>query len=290
MRQALADLLAFFVVPGVIACMPCKSGMRVSRWIAHHWRLFDDEARNTLAEAEKVAPVAEREEWLARNRLMRLRDQVDMYHWLIWGDLWFRRHVIVEGQWPAAPFVSATFHWGGALWALHSLRKTTGGFAGVAAPPPWSALKHRPILFLYVRLRTWVTARLLGDGLVSPGAAARLLVRKLRSGVAICGLWDAPARPGDKTLAATLQGKELRLPRGLPAMAARESVALVPFHAFTDASTGKIHLVIEPLPAPDSEQSAADALATRLDQLITNEPPQWHHWYLLNLDAAWAGK
>lgn len=286
MRQTLADLLAYFLVPGAIAVMPCQTGMRVSRWIARRWRLFDADARSTLAEAEKVAPVADREDWLMQNRLMRLRDQVDMYHWLIWGDFWFRRHVIVNGQWPVAPFVSATFHWGGALWALHSLRKTTGGFAGVAAPPPWSALKHRPVLYVYVRLRTWVTARLLGDGLVSPGAAARLLVRKLRSGVAICGLWDAPARPGDKTLPAALQGKVLQLPRGLPAMAARERVALVPFHASTDALNGKIHLVIDPLPVPADELSAAAALASRLDGLIHTAPAQWHHWYLMNLDAA----
>ncbi|MDX2220438.1 MAG: hypothetical protein SF172_15585 [Burkholderiales bacterium] len=283
-RQALADLLAYFLVPGAIALLPCGTGMRVSRWVARRMRLFDADARATLAEAEKVAPVADRDGWLERSRLMRMRDQVDMYHWLIWGDRWFRHHVIVEGQWPAAPFVSATFHWGGALWALHSLRRTTGGFAGVAAPPSWTALRHRPILFIYVRLRTWVTARLLGDGLVNPGAAARLLVRKLRGGTAICGLWDAPVRPGDKTLASTLQGKVLTLPRGLPALAAREHLALVPFHAHTDAHTGKVHLVIEPAVNPESELAGADALAARLDYLIRTEPAYWHHWYLMNLD------
>lgn len=284
-RHALADLLAYFLIPGLISIMPCTLGMRVSRLVARRGWVFDADALHTLAEAERVLPVAERQQWLERSRLMRLRDQVDMYHWLLWGDFWFRRHVLIKGEWPATPFVSATFHWGGALWALHSLRKTTGGFAGVAAPPPWSALRHRPILYVYVRLRTWVTARLLGDGLVSPGAAARPLVRKLRGGVAICGLWDAPANAGDKTLPSILQGKVLRLPRGLPAMAAREHVALVPFHASTDFSSGKVHLVIEPLPVPESEQAGADVLAARLDRLISCDPAQWHHWYLMNLGA-----
>ncbi|MBL8518080.1 MAG: hypothetical protein JNM76_14045 [Betaproteobacteria bacterium] len=285
-RSLFADLLAYFLVPGIIALLPCNSGMRLSRWVAGHGWFFDSEARQTLAEAERTAPVADKAGWLARHRLMRLRDQVDMYHWLIWGDRWFRRHVVLQGDWPAAPFVSATFHWGGALWALHGLRKSTGGFAGVAAPPPWAALRHRPLLYVYVRLRTWVTARLLGDGLVSPGAAARLLVRKLRAGVAICGLWDAPAQSGDKTLAVTLQGKSLKLPRGLPAMAARERLTLVLFHAFTDEHSGKVHLVIDALPTPDTEQAGANALADRLNGLIRMEPAYWHHWYLMNLDAA----
>lgn len=284
-RLGLADLLAFFLVPAAIAILPCKAGASASRWVARHWRLFDEEARQTLAEAERVDSIPDREQWLQRNRFMRLRDQVDMYHWLIWGDRWFRRHVQVDGRWPAAPFVSATFHWGGALWALHSLRSTAGRFAGVAAPPAWSTLKHRPVLYAYVRLRTWVTARLLGDGLVRPGKAARLLVRQLRAGVAVCGLWDSPSQPGDKTLPSTVRGKVLHLPRGLPALAARERLALVPFHAFTDAETGKVHLVIEPLPVPPDEQGAADALASRLNALIQQEPANWHHWYLMNLDA-----
>lgn len=284
-RQALADLLAFFILPGIIALMPCGFGARVSRWLSRRAWVFDGEARHTLAEAERVEPVADRDAWLQGQRFMRLRDQVDMYHWLIWGNGWLTRHADVQGAWPAAPFVSVTFHWGGGLWGLHSLRQATGGFAGVAAPPSWQDCKHRPVLFVYARLRTWVTARLLGDGLVQPGRAAMHLVRKLRAGTAICGLWDSPARPGDKSIAVILRGRQISLPRGLPAMASREGLPLVLFHGWTDVDTGRIQLRIENLGTQPDEVSAAATLAARLDALVTRAPHQWHHWYLLNLPS-----
>ncbi len=279
-RSLFTDLLAHFVVPAFVALFPARFGMRLSRWLVRNTPLYATEARDIWAQAAAFQPDANSAQWQFRHRLIRLRDHVDLYLWLFWGNGWYRRNVRLEGDWPAAPNVVVTFHWGGGLWGLHSLRQATGGFAGVAAPPPWAALKHRPVLFLYARVRTWVTIRLLGDGLVYPGGAARHLLQALDRGTSICGLYDSPKQGNEKTLPVTVIGRTLHLPRGLPAMAASRRVPLVVFHAEPDMLTGGVALRILPPERFDDEQAAADHLARELTQLIERQPASWHHWYL----------
>jgi phosphatidylinositol dimannoside acyltransferase len=279
-RALFADLLAYFIVPAAIALMPARFGMRLSRWLVHNTPLHDADAVTVWAHAAPLQPEANAGQWKFRHRLVRLRDHVDLYVWLLRGRGWYRDLVRIEGVWPGRPAVVVTFHWGCGLWALHSLREATGGFAGVAAPPPWAALKHRPMLFLYARLRTWVTMRILGDGLVYPGGAARHLMQALVRGKSICGLYDSPKQGNEKTLTVNVIGRSLALPRGLPAMAVGRKVPLVVFSAEPDMLTGGTVLRISEAEIFESEQAAADHLANELALLIAHEPANWHHWYL----------
>jgi lauroyl/myristoyl acyltransferase len=65
-------------------------------------------------------------------------------------------------------------------------------------------------------------------------------------------------------------------------MAAREQSRLVVFHAWTEATTGRVQLHIRDLGALANEQAGATALAAHLDALVQESPHHWHQWYLLN--------
>lgn len=279
--QALRDFIEYFFVPSLVSLMPLGFGARISNYVASKSWLYAADAKATLEHASKVTPVTDAALWMKQYRFMRLRDNVDMFHWLIWGDYWFRRCVEIKGNWPSAPFVAVTFHWGGALWGLYSLKKHVGSFSGVAAPIPWQALKRRPVLYVYIRLRNRINQSLVSGGLVNPGGAARHLVRTLRQGGVICGLWDSPPQESDKKLASRLMGRRLDLPRGLPSLAVRERVAIAPFLAYTDAGSGRVILEISNLTQASEERECAQQLADVLKSALEREPANWHHWYLL---------
>jgi hypothetical protein len=278
-----ADFIGLFCVPLFIALCPARLGMSLSLRLAPHVSSYTQDEAPALSVAQSLAQVENVATWRSRRAFNLLRDHVDLYHWLIWGDYWYRHHVKVEGQWPAGAAVTVTYHWGGGLWGLYSLRQATGGFAGVAGPADWAALKHRPALYLYVRLRTWATHQLLGKGLVFPGNAARHLVRALKRGQAICGLYDSPPQAQDKILAVSVLKTNINLPRGLPALAVSQQVPLVTFSAQPDLETGGTRLAITSAVRFDNEQAAADHLAQELTVLVQREPAYWHHWYLCGL-------
>ena len=76
--------------------------------------------------AAMVAPIGDAREWKKRYRLIRLVDHCDLFLVRTRTRRWFRKHVDVDGAWPASgPFIAMTFHWGCLLYTSPSPRDRT---------------------------------------------------------------------------------------------------------------------------------------------------------------------
>lgn len=282
LRANLRDAVELFILPGCVAMLPARVGFALAQYLAGQAWLYREAAHRALAIAAHWQPIADPHAWLARHRLMRLRDHSDLFLWLWRRKSWFRERVVVEGAWPTTlPFIAITFHWGNGHWGLHSLRTATGGFAGVAAAPRREQFPGRPVLYRYAALRTRATAEILGLGLAFRGAAARDLVAALRGGVSICGLFDVPAHGEEKVVDVPILGQTIKMPRGFVRLAVLHKLPIVTFACEPDAAGGGAKVTVDPPQWFSTQEAAAQYLGERLSSLISREPAYWHHWHML---------
>jgi hypothetical protein len=283
MKENMRDLAGLFVLPFMIALLPWPLGKVLAVFVARRPWFYHEEAVASLAMARPQLPISDDTRWLYEYRLVRLMDDVDLYLWILRGDSWLRRNVLLKGKWPAEKsFVSVTFHWGGGIWALRSMRDAGVVVSGLAVSLERKVFKGAWVRYWYMRLRNRETAKIIGGGLNFTGSAARQLYNALRADLAVCGLFDVPGSNPDKDITVRFFGRESVFPRGLAHIAVQYKKQVVVFYAGVDPSTLQHVVYVEDAQRFDDEATLTQHLALRLQNAVELRSSAWHHWALLD--------
>jgi phosphatidylinositol dimannoside acyltransferase len=285
--REMRDFARYFFLPMLVAVLPRRAGAAFASAIARRPWFYEDEAHTSLAAARRFIAIGDEQRWMHEYCLIRFTDDVDLYQSILRNDRWMSRHLTIEGAWPQdKSFVAITFHWGGGIWALRSLRQAGVTISGLALSVDRAAFHNRAVRYWYARLRNWQTARVIGGGLNFTGNAVRRLIEALRSGLSICGLFDVPPQPAEKCLSGRLLGHAAHFPRGLARIAVIEAKPVVVFFSSVDSQTGKQQLWIDPPLRFDDETRLGQHLISRLQAAVELRPAAWHHWAAMDAFVA----
>ena len=128
------DLIECRAFPRVARLLPWRYFFPLGRFLCAFPYLFQAEARASLAGARALGYVDNAFVWLRNHRFVRLVDQVDASISARCDDSWLDRHMEIDGEWPIAPFVGVTFHFGAGLWAIRHLRRKAIPCSFLSAP------------------------------------------------------------------------------------------------------------------------------------------------------------
>ncbi len=282
-RTAGLDTAELFIWPLVLSLLPWPIAFRGIRLIARRRWFYAAAAHFALEVAKTRLVVRDEDDWLTRYCFMRLMDHVDLFLSLTRSRAWLEKRLIRHGEWPRQkPFIGMTYHWGEGMFALRSMQYATGPFAGVAIAVDKNAFRGRPVLYAYMRLRNFETARAIGGGLNFTGGAARQFVSALRNGVSVCGLFDVPPAPNVKSRTVQLLGTKALFPTGAVRLAVAHRVPLVIFRSMVDPADGKREIWIEPPAAEFNEAWLFERAVKSLEEAVRLEPSAWHMWGMLD--------
>jgi hypothetical protein len=263
--------------PALAAALPWRLGFRLLDSIASRGAVFSGSTADAIAGAASVAPIADERDWKRRYRLTRLVDHCDMFLMRTRGMRWFRRHVDVEGEWPAkGPFIAMTFHWGAGLWALARMHESGVPVRFVAARTEKDQYRDDFAAGLYARFRFRTVERAGGGPVIYTGGATAAIREALAQGHAVVALYDIPAGMTTKTVQTTVCGRPVALPAGMANLAVQAGVPVVAFEMGLDYRTGRRQLRIEPSFIPETAQMFADRLAVSMTRLLGIDTAAWH--------------
>ena len=265
------------VLPALAAALPWAWGFALLRRFAAGDDLYPELAQAACDGAATVCPVGDRRAWKQRYRLIRLVDHCDMFLVRTRSRRWFRRHVDVEGAWPASgPFIAMTFHWGAGLWALDDLRASGVPARFLSARIDPAGFNGDWVAHAYARSRNRTVESAGGAPVIYTGGATQAIRRALDESHAVVALYDIPATPDHATLRTMVCGRVVELPAGLANLAVTTGVPIVPFSMGVDCATGRRQLRIDDAFRPANAQDFADRLADALTRLIRTDTAAWH--------------
>ena len=280
LRTELRDLIELVLAPGLAALLPWRWGFAALRRLARVRWLYRGACLRALEGVRAYGPpVRDEAAWLAARRLTTLVDHADLYLTLTRGDGWMRRHVSVQGQWPAPGQAGLllSFHWGAAMWALRSASAHGLSVHALVAATQGAPFAGRAVLHRYALARTRGVGAVLHNEPLVVSESLRPVVRALRAGEQVLAIVDVPADQA-ASLPVTLCGKTARVPKGLFRLAVDMRVPVTIYRVGFDARTGQRLLRLDTLGAHDDAQALADAVFQRLQACMDEETALWHFW------------
>jgi phosphatidylinositol dimannoside acyltransferase len=217
--------------------------------------------------------------WRRAWRLVQLIDHADLFVALTRRSRSFNWQADVRGTWPATdPFLAVTFHWGAGLGSLahlanagHRARFLSGRFAD-------SDFGNDAWRVRYVKLRIRAIESMTRAPVIFTGGASSHIDDAFAQGTSVVALCDVPPSEGRSTIAASLNGLQLRMPLGLARLACARRIPVVSFVAGVDRATGRRHLAIDEACVFSDPASLAAALAARLGSQLERDAAAWHMW------------
>lgn len=283
LRREFKDWVELVLLPGTAIFLPWPWCFRFYRYCSRQSWLYRELTEQSLAAAQKVIPIGDSTRWCAAYRLTQLVDHGDLYLSRFRSDRWLIKYLDLTGaNWPKHPsFLAITFHWGTGLWSLRHLRSQGMATAFLSARFDKSSFAKRRVAYYYSRLRTREVERAGLTKVIYKGGSVPRLLEALRQGKAVAALIDVPPREVGTCLPVTLFQRRAWWPSGLIGLAVRERIPVVAFTVALDPETGRRCLhITEPLPAHDPHR-LAEALAGRFSEAISQDPPAWHFWWLV---------
>jgi len=281
LRTEWRDLLELVLLPGLAAVLPWSWCFAVFKRLAR-WRwLYREPCEAALTQARQRGWAGEDEaHWLWVRRLVTLVDHADHYLGLWRSDAWMRKHLQVQGQWPAPgqAVLLITLHWGAGYWGLrhaaahglqpHALVATLGS----------QAYQGRAVLSWYASARNANVARTLQASTIDIAQHLKQVIRALRNQQALLGVVDVPADEALASLPITLLGMQASVPRGLLRLAVDQQVPVVLYVTGLNTRNGERFLRIRQLGVCASVDSLAGQVFGELEQVIAEDAPAWHFW------------
>lgn len=280
LRTEARDALELVLLPGLAAMLPWPWCFALFKRLARLRWLYGPVCERALAQAQQRGMAADPAHWLWQRRLVTLVDHADYYLGRFRGDGWLRRHVQVQGQWPAPdrPGMLCTFHWGAGMWGLRHARQSGLHAHALVASLNSQAFQGRTVLGWYARARTREVARALGRPTLDVSASLRPAVRALRANEQVLAAVDVPADQVAASEPLQLCGMRARAPRGLLRLAAEQGVPVTIYITGLDMRSGQRFLRIEPLPPESDTPALIIQTFSRLQDLLYEDPAAWHFW------------
>lgn len=277
----LHDLLEVVLLPGLAAVLPWPWCFAVFQRMARWSWLYREPCQEALRQARQRGWAGENEaHWIWARRLVTLVDHADHYLGLWRSNQWMRRHMRVEGVWPAAGqrTLLTTFHWGAGYWGLrHAAAQGLRPHALVASLDT-RAYQGRMVMSWYARSRNAHVARTLRASTIDVAQQLKQVIRVLRQQHDVLGVMDVPADAAVASMPIQILGMPASVPRGLLRLAVDQSLPVVLYITGLNTGTGERFLRIERLGVYPSMELLAQDVFERLEHLIASDAPAWHFW------------
>ena len=281
LRHEASDFVELLLVPGLAVVLPWRWCFQVFRWLCFHTRfLYREPCERALSQAEARGWVDDPHTWLAHRRLVTLIDHADYFLERTRSDAWMRKHLRVEGAWPAADCaaVLCTFHWGAGMWALRHAPSAGLHAHMMVAPPRGKQFERRTVLRLYAEERTASIARALGRPTLDVSASLRPTLRALRQHEQVIAVVDVPADQVAVSQPIQLLGMTARVPRALFRLAVEQSIPVSVFLTSICLASGTRVLRLKDLGVYTEVDALVRDVFLELEQAIKDSPPAWHFW------------
>ena len=282
LRVEARDLIELVLVPGLAAVLPWRWCFALFRRLARVRWLYGAACDHALAHAQargQVAP-AEAARWLAARRLVTLVDHADHYLAVTRSDAWMRRHLQVQGHWPApgTSGIFCTFHWGAGMWGLRHAHSTGLQGHALVAAMEGSPFAGRRVLHWYVRARTRSVQHALGRLPLVVSGSLRPVIAALRRQEQVLAAVDVPPDQVDASVEITLLGLQARMPKGLLRLAVSQQVPVTVYVTGLDLQTGQRFLRIAQLGVWQNVDALAQAVFAHLETALQEDSAAWHFW------------
>ena len=279
--RAFADALCLYVIPVAAALLPWRLGFAWLKLLARASFLHRDSVESLWVGAAPFFADADPRRWKYRARLLLLVEHTDTYLTLLRSDRWWRRHVVVRGEFPDADSANMllTFHWGTGNWIWRLLRAHGIGAWFLARRPHGRSLGLSRLSHWYGQLRGWSLRRIGSAGVIFTGDSADAIRRALAKRSSVIGMLDIGARAGQQTVAGMLLDRQVRLPFGLARIAHETGTPATLFSVGLDWNSGDRDLTIEVIPAGTDAAGVMRAYMAHLDARLHGAPEAWQMWH-----------
>lgn len=280
LRAEVRDLIELVLIPGLAAVLPWSWCYRVFRVFSQwEWLYWAD----GIANCDKAAArgqVTDRAGCRRKWRLMSMVDQADFYLAMTRSNAWMRRHMDVQGEWPAAggPAILCTFHWGAGMWALRHLGASGLRAHALVGPQRPEMFPGRRLRYKYFRIRNLAVRRALGTEPLDITGSLRAILKALRAGEQIAAAVDVPAYLSSSNQVIPFLGLNARFPRGLFRMAVDQAVPVTIFINGFRFVDGRRFLRLYQLGVADDVDALMAKVYSQLESLVREEPAAWHFW------------
>lgn len=278
--ESIKDLTELFLLPSLSGILPWRLTRAAFRRALTEGALYWDESKAAFEVARNFIPIPHPENWMQEYRLGRLLDHADLYLTLTRSDRWIDHWVRVEGEWPKeGPFVVITFHYGSGFWGVRHLRRAGHVVQAVRRGFDRALFGPRMLQYRYAVLRIWATDRAFGEKTIPDDIhSLRRLLRTLRDGQSILGLFDVPADNTRNALMIPFLGRTAAFPKGLLYLAKVAHAPIVVYTVRNNYDSGIKTLRIAPPISVTEEQRAAKEVVSILESALRECSSEWHHW------------
>jgi hypothetical protein len=279
--RAFADALCLYLIPFTTALLPWRLGFALLKQFARASFLHRDSVESLWAGAAPFFADADPRQWKYRTRLLLLVEHTDTYLTLLRSDRWWRTHIAVRGEFPAADRANMllTFHWGTGNWIWRLLRAHGIRAWFLARRPLGRALGLSRLSHWYGQLRGWSLRRIGSAGVIFTGDSADAIRQALAEKSSVAGMLDIGGRAEQQTVAGTLLHRHVRLPFGLARIAQATGSAVTLFSVGLDWNNGDRDLAIEVIPAGTDAAGIMRAYIGHLDARLHGAPEAWQMWH-----------
>ncbi|MDL2338649.1 MAG: hypothetical protein QFE16_12480 [Pseudomonadota bacterium] len=281
LRHEARDLVELVLVPGLAAVLPWRLCFRVFRWLCFHSRfLYRESCERALVQAQARGWVDDPHTWIAKRRLVTLIDHADYFLERTRTDAWMRKHLHVDGAWPAPgrAAVLCTFHWGAGMWALRHAPSVGLHAHMMVAPPRGAHFDGRTVSRLYAVERTASIARALGRPTLDVSASLRPALRALNQHEQVIAVVDVPADQVAVSQPIELLGMTARVPRALFRLAVEQALPVSVFLTGIDLASGERFLRLKDIGVHSDVDTLVREVFLELEKAITDNPQAWHFW------------
>ncbi len=287
LKRNLIDLIELFLLPALAAVLPWPFCFRIFKSVAILDCFYRADVRRALGQAMSIAKITDTNAWASAYRLTKLVDHADLYLSLFRTRRWLDRYVTVTGPgWPkdGAPFLAVTFHWGAGMWSLRHLDTTDRHISGLMKGFDISEFSGRFVRYCYVKLRSYAISRAGVRNIIFLDKSSYFRLKKaIRPGSCLVALFDVPTMRQRNIINVQLFGHNIRLPRGLVHLAAKEGVRIITYSVSIDRETGfrKIN-ISEPI-ISGQEEELSEHLVREFKKIVYADSPSWHCWEYIDL-------
>lgn len=279
--RAFADALCLYLIPLATALLPWPLGFALLKRLARWPFLHRDSVESLWAGAAPLFPDADPLQWKCRARLLLLVEHTDTYLTLLRSDRWWRKHIAVCGEFPAAEQANLllTFHWGTGNWIWRLLRAHGIRAFFLARRPHGRSLGLSRLSHWYGRLRGWSLRRIGSAGVIFTGDSADVIRQALGEKCSVIGMLDIGARGQQQAASGALLQHAVRLPSGLARIAQDSGTAVTLFSVGLDWGSGDRDLLIHVVPAGTDAAGIMAAYIGHLDARLHSTPEAWQMWH-----------
>ena len=263
--------------PLIASVLPRSWSLRYADWLSTRASRLSAHGPRSRAGAEAALGAAADAAFGRRALWVRMLDLIDAPLSLLGADRHLRKYWRVHGQWPQAPCLAVSLHYGNGLFPLRHLR-LSGHRAHMILEriqPQW--FRGLPLTRAVVNLRRWCVERVMQGTVIFSGGARKRCLDAIAAGDSIFALLDNPQGLTRGIVPVDLFGRRIALHTGILQLAISRGLPIVPTLSMVgDGQVRDLH--IGPSLTADTPEAICAQLMAWFTPLVDADPAAWHLW------------